>query len=371
MSKKNVKTPMKVIPKNSRIFWHSYVADKGGCGHIRVIIPSLLVNMKRFGNLNINLYPQYGMNYILDGEYYKNKLFVIFQRAATEDQLKIVKYLKNNVFNKTGTKIIYELDDDLIDVPEWNMAADFYNKNRKNSLEIISRSFGVTTSTEHLAKKIRKYNKNVKVIPNHLPKFVWGEIPEIKETEEKPKILWFGSSNHFSIPNSDKEGGDFGSELINFIRKTVDIYDWIFVGAMPKEIIDIKDKFYHYKWTTIFEYPSLIKSLNANVGIAPLLKHDFNRSKSNIKALEYIASGIPGVYTNITPYENLKNVCETDNYMIDRIEHLANNPDFRKETLEYDYNMVKDQLFWEENDNIKKYVDTYLNFFNMRLPNED
>jgi len=52
------------------------------------------------------------------------------------------------------------------------MAADYYNKNRKYSLDMIKRCHGVTASTEHLATKLRKYNKNVKVNLNHLPKFM-------------------------------------------------------------------------------------------------------------------------------------------------------------------------------------------------------
>ncbi|MFW6311522.1 MAG: hypothetical protein ACOC1K_04730 [Nanoarchaeota archaeon] len=58
------------------------------------------------------------MKYIIDESFYKDKLFVIFQRAATPEQLKIVKHMKENIFSKTNTKIIYEIDDDLIDVPE-------------------------------------------------------------------------------------------------------------------------------------------------------------------------------------------------------------------------------------------------------------
>jgi hypothetical protein len=69
-----------------------------------------------------------------------------------------------------------------------------------------------------------------------------------------------------------------------------------------------------------------------DIGIAPLYDHEFNKSKSNLKAMEYTASGIPGVYTNTEPYKNLKNICSTDEEFINKIEMLVQSDDYRKET---------------------------------------
>ena len=121
----------------------------------------------------------------------------------------------------------------------------------------------------------------------------------------------------------------------------------------------------------MFEYPMFMKSINADVAYAPLIKHDFNRSKSNIKAKEYVACNIPGVYSNVTPYENLTLTCDTDEQIIDNIEKLANDDDYRKEVAEKDHEILRPYLFWEENDNLKKYINNFLYLFNMRLPNEN
>jgi len=58
------------------------------------------------------------MQYILDKEFYKDKLFVVFQRAATEKQLEFVKFFQSNMLDETKTGMIYEIDDNLIDVPD-------------------------------------------------------------------------------------------------------------------------------------------------------------------------------------------------------------------------------------------------------------
>lgn len=370
MAKKNINPPKRVIKENSSIAWHCFVADKGGCGHIRVIYPSLLANVERIHSKNIQFLPSYNMRFVAEKQFYKDKLFVLVQRAATKDQANMIDWLQKNYFEPTNTKLIYEIDDDLIDIPKWNFASGYYNKNRENCLSIIRKSFGVTTSTEFLAKKLRPYNKNIVVNPNHLPKFMWGEVPEIKEKNKKPRILWAGSANHFATTKSGQEGGDFGNELLDFIKKTTDIYEWLFVGALPNELIEIKDKITFYPWKGMFEYPMFMKSLNADIGLAPLIKHDFNRSKSNIKAKEYVAAGIPGIYTNITPYENLTFTCDTDECIIDSIEKMANDDDYRKEVFDKDHEILRPYLFWEENNNLLKYINNFLNLLNMRLPDE-
>jgi hypothetical protein len=89
----------------------------------------------------------------------------------------------------------------------------------------------------------------------------------------------------------------------------------------------------------------------------------FNSSKSNIKNLEYVAIGIPGVYTDIEPYAHCHMTAKTDEEMVSMIEELAMKPALRQFTFENDYDKVKGQLWWEENDNMVKFLDTYLAMF--------
>jgi len=53
----------------------------------------------------------------------------------------------------------------------------------------------------------------------------------------------------------------------------------------------------------ISQYPRLFKPLH--VGMVPLSDHEFNRSKSYIKGLEYAASGIPFVHSPSVEYSSL------------------------------------------------------------------
>jgi len=140
------------------------------------------------------------------------------------------------------------------------------------------------------------------------------------------------------------------------------------MGAIPPELETHKDKIEFHPWENIFNYPQKMKSIEADIGIAPLQRIEFNECKSNIKSLEFIASGMTGIYTKIEPYKFMKMQAENDDQMISMIEELAKDVSKRANVYNRDYETVKEQLFWEEDNNIKKYINTYLRLFGQTLP---
>ena len=87
--------------------------------------------------------------------------------------------------------------------------------------------------------------QNITVIPNFIPNGWMGHLFNPREIERsfeqnkrKPRILYTGSGAHYDVDN--KTGGkDDLSEVRDFIRKTVDKYQWIFVGAFPPQLADL------------------------------------------------------------------------------------------------------------------------------------
>jgi hypothetical protein len=84
--------------------------------------------------------------------------------------------------------------------------------------------------------------------------------------------------------------------------------------------------------------------------------------------LEFTACGAPGIYSDVAPYSPAKVKVKTDEEMIDQIERMASDVDYRAEVFQHDYSKVKSQLWWEEGNNIKKYINAHLNLFGQRLP---
>jgi len=367
MSGKNL-IPIK-IP--TRIGFLSFMGDVMGCGVIRVITPYLLLN---YLNLpGIPIHTQYFSNYIGEVGFYKNFSFLQFQRSATEQHLRIHRDFRMRIQPKCKIPLIYEIDDLLTDIPEWNFAHKYYAENIQHIEAMMRESNAIIVSTEPLKKAYQKYNRNIIVCENHLPKFIWGDIypkHNYYKEGEKIRILWAGSQNHFKhqLMKDAPDGGDFGPKLMDFIRKTTKVYDWCFMGALPLELENIKHEVNFYQWRNTFEYPRYLKNIDADMAIAPLQKGIFNECKSGIKALEFTAIGIPGIYSRIYPYKGMTIQCSNEEEMLSEIEKLASDVDLRRQVWEKDYSTAKSQLWWEEDGNLRKYVDLYLSTMNRRLP---
>jgi hypothetical protein len=314
----------------------------------------------------------YLMNYVQEPSWYTPFTFVQFQRSATEGHLQLINDFKKNVQSKRPIPVIYEIDDMLFDIPKWNYASLYYSKAEDVIKRIMETVDGMMVSTAKLKEAYSPYCKKITVIPNHLPKFVWGEVypkHDYYKEGDKIKILWGGSQNHFAVKQitGDVKGGDFGNELLNFIRKTTDKYDWIFMGAIPEELQDIKNKVNFHPWENIFEYPKALKDMEPDICLAPLNDVEFNHCKSNIKCLEYNACGSVGIYSDVTPYKFMQKRAKTDEEFIAHIEELADDVDLRAKVFNKDFKRVQSQLFWEDNNNIQRYIESYLNMFGQRL----
>lgn len=337
----------------STIKVHTYLGDYYGCGHIRSIIPSALINSMHFLDNNIEF--TNNTTFISDNGFYKHYSIVKFQRACTENHLKMIKQLKNQ-FQEENKKVIYEIDDNFFEIPKTNFAHDFYTEKKEIIEEILKIVDGIITSTDYMEKTLLKYNNNIKVIENRLSPYLWPNKQKYCGKFNK-RILWAGSQNHFSI---NGHGGDFSKDLLDYIKKSKDT-TFVFVGAIPNEIRSLKNIEFHM-WKNFYDYPSFVKDLNCTIGIAPLEQNEFNRCKSNIKALEFNALGIPGAYSNIEPYHNMS-YCDDD--IISSIEELK-KPSNREKAFYNDYKKLETNMFWDKI-SLLDFINKHLYFVNSKV----
>lgn len=267
-------------------------------------------------------------------------------------------------------RVIYEIDDDLLNIPEWNFAYGYYHDNRPYIEKILRLVDGIICSTNELKKLLSPYNSRIYVSQNHLPKFIWGDVHSNTVGEldkfQKRRILYAGSHNHFDTKGGSK--GDFSPDLVDFVKKTTDKYQWIFVGGIPTELKG-NDDILHHEWKAVIEYPAFLKWLRPDITLAPLDDIQFNKSKSNIKLLESAALGVPCLASNIEPYQGSPHLCDSSEHMIDMIETLANDPKLRQKVWRDQYGSVEKQLFWEDNDyhNLLDHVNKHLRLLGKEL----
>jgi hypothetical protein len=323
----------------------TFLGDKAAPSTIRVMLPYMLLNYHY-----TDMIANYDFIIHKDPVFYKYIKVLQFQHQNTKQQLELIEYVKSL---KQDFKLFYDTDDLFLDVPDYNVNKQniqIQNIYMKKILETVDY---IICSTPDLARHLSKYNKT-KIIKNRLIRSLWEKDKTI-EINNKPKILWAGSPHHFSLKDND---GDFSEDIVDFILKTTDKYEWIFIGSLPLKLINNKNITF-YKWLNYFDYVQLLKTLNPDIGIALLKDNDFNKCKSNIKALEYTAINIPGIYSNISPYKDMTCKVNNTDEFIGYIEKLTTNYDYRQDVKMKDYKTLKDNLYWDDL-YIKRYLNTYL-----------
>jgi hypothetical protein len=283
-----------MLPKEANRNILCFPSDKNGCGFYRTLIPLGYMSGKYSWNVSNLFQFAFDLNLITTSN------FIRFQRQCTDKQKECVaEYRKVIDGARTNGKIMYELDDIVHGIEPHNILAyQFYTKTRRqNVLDMMKMSNIVTFSTKflkHFYEREYSINNSI-VVHNTLPKFLWNPDKTIdkRPSGAKPTILWAGSASHVG-PGGDMEF------LIPLIEKTVDEFEWFFVGCMPPKLEHYKNnKIKFTEWASFWEYPAKMQSLKADIAIAPIKDSLFNYAKSDLKYLEYAAMNIPAVCSSI------------------------------------------------------------------------
>jgi len=216
--------------------------------------------------------------------------------------------------DKYKKKLVYDIDDNYLDVPESNPVHEKFKKT-KRSRAMLSSSFffadALTVSTEPLKERIHDHFKSVHGIEK--PIFVVPNLNDVDDWTFKPAgknenevvIGYSGSNSHQDdllvvLPAIDRLLTKYP-----FLRMEI-------IGAIDKEKLD--NYFHNFKkenldrvamlpaTATFWEYPEYLSKQKWDIGIAPLVDTAFTRCKSHIKWLEYSMYSIPTVASRVYPY---------------------------------------------------------------------
>tara|TARA_R110002074_G_scaffold139168_1_gene284639 strand:+ start:1028 stop:4801 length:3774 start_codon:yes stop_codon:yes gene_type:complete len=196
---------------------------------------------------------------------------------------------------------IFEIDDDLFEVPSEKDKAGFYASYAPFLSELISNAAAVTVSTGILAEKMRPYNDQVEVIHNKIPSRLWGGFLS-KHLDDTPRLLYMGTKTHdedlvFVLPAIELARATHPNLRLSLIGVTSrsDLPDWV-------DVIPLKNEAKNYS-----QFVPWIKNQieNIDLAIAPLMDGEFNRFKSGLKILDYAALGLPVLASEAPSYRNL------------------------------------------------------------------
>ncbi len=174
----------------------------------------------------------------------------------------------------------------------------------------------VTTSSNFLAQYARRYSNNVEIVPMGLNLDIWKPI----EKKEKKEITigWAGAPVNIPLI----EGLD--NVLTILTKKYSFLKVAIFSGQRPR----LTCPFEYYPFKPVEEI-SFVQNLD--IGLLPLIHDEFSEGKSPIKAIQYLACGVPvvgnifGATREILNKQNSIAVSSQDDW-ISGLEGLITNP---------------------------------------------
>jgi len=193
---------------------------------------------------------------------------------------------------KRGFKLIYEIDDDITCIPKWNPASDFWLPRRQNVFKWMEASDAVFLSTEPLKEAYKGHYKRAFVLPNCIePEIMPSSRPK---NNRRPVIGWAGSTTH-------RKDLEIVVEPLKKILRQTDAILKTFGSEIPGVPQIAFNTFVPFE----INY-AILASLDFDIGLAPLdSKTKFNRSKSDLKWLEYSWLETVTVASEVEPFTSI------------------------------------------------------------------
>lgn len=241
-------------------------------------------------------------------------------------------------------KYIYEIDDDLLNVPEDKDSDGYYAQYRQTLIDLLTHASLVTVTNDALRNKFEQFNNNITIVPNTLTPKYWLGFANKESTKDSNTLLYFGSYTHLAdlemiIPALDKvyeTNNAFRLKVIGVSQNVID-KPWVEQVKIP---------------SAAKEYPEFVEFLqkqavNCVAGIAPLENKAFNGYKSDLKIKEYLGLGLPVLASNTSTYATCKDHSYVE--LVDDNEWYEAIVAFLNYASSLDNYTLEDDLLFDEN----------------------
>jgi len=341
----------------------AYISGYDGCGYYRIQLPAKYLNKVK--DIHVKIATQY-LNKDIDWAD-----ILVLQKQTNQKALPFVQYAK-----KKGKKIITEVDDDYFNIPVWNPAHKHYYNKGQDLINFYKMSDAVVVTTPHLAQELSKYNPRTYVLPNSLEMKSIDRLHSLEDKElnkytqylsvdqkkvtieearsrmeGKTVIGWGGSPTHLRDLEQATDA------LVKLCSENKDVMvvmmacttDNLMKKLDPSQLLLIKP-------VPIFMYPQALASMEWDIGICPIEDNTFNRSKSNLKYLDFainrfacVCSDVENYAKTITHGVNGLLAQNTKESWYDNLSKLVNDSELRKTVSENGYNLVREKYSISEN----------------------
>lgn len=208
---------------------------------------------------------------------------LVCQRLWEPTVLDGIEYAKSK-----GKLTVYEVDDDYWSLHDSNPVRGFWTHDKLTSMvDNIRACNRATVTTRGLADVVSVWQSDVRVLPNMLRGGDWAFTP--RPTHDPLVIGWAGSHSH----RIDLEV--IRDVLPHVLNRNPNVI--VRTIGVPAEWVGTHERMEQVEPVEISEYPDLIAGFD--IALAPLADTRFNRSKSDLKVLEYAACGVPSVASGV------------------------------------------------------------------------
>lgn len=318
-------------------------AGPDACALYREFIPHLSIPGSRYS---------YGTG-PLDHSVTDGSDVIVVQRLSTPSNLKALMLLK-----EWGMKIVYDLDDNMWEIPAWNPAKSLMKSYQACLEQCAAISDIITVSTAALNVAVKRHLKlrkgfEVVTINNAMDFNLFGRMP--REQRDYCKVGWLGTNTH------TKDVAQVFDILVDVVKKNDNIRVY-FAGLPSPERLKNNPHAIQMDFIPVSEFPARLASWRFDILLAPIEDNAFNRSKSNIKILEAAACGAVVLVSDVGSYRHFCSLDSELEYLVcrkrtdweNKIIALSNDPAMREHYSEVltrvakeHFNIVNVSKEWE------------------------
>ena len=199
------------------------------------------------------------------------------------------------VCHQAGKKILYILDDDLLNVPMSLGSGPYYaQQSVKDHIEKMMEYSDYFASPSDVL--IEKYGPRF----SYSFRIIEPSAYVMRKKEKNPT-----GTVRIGFAGSADRGSDIDAILAEALRQIKKKYgDRVSIEIFGTETKIAKEiPCRQYKYTESYqEYQEKMHALNWDIGLAPMPDTPFHRCKHYNKLVEYCGFGIAGIYSNVKPY---------------------------------------------------------------------
>lgn len=324
---------------------------KGGCFFYRILMPTEALRTRghevKFFVASNNM----------DEKFFTFPSVVVYRGTYPFDPIEQIRE-----FKKRDVLVVYDTDDDYLTVNPGNPFQADAKKVSAQYISLLKEADVVTVATDVLKDRVKRFNKNVVVVPNSLN---FARFKDRIGDNEKLKIGYSGAASHWEdvsivldVIADLQQKYDFefiiqgmcGTPLIGemYTYKYIDREELepakraYYRSALKMYDKLKKTKFVHIPFYPPELFPAILSALNLDIAIAPLRSNKFNEAKSCIKFYESAAIGTACLASDVLPYNKEMKYVAKNTYKdwYKKLERLIKDEKFRKKLADKQWKRV-------------------------------